>query len=392
METGLSTTGAFMRKLPAIPTILSASLGILIGLSPNIFSIDPIRITVFLMFSLALGLPVIWVSVIYPIPDFLYKSWMNRNAILIEQAYQLRYLLLVSLGFCCGILIFSFELALVFSLVFGIHFYSTSLIFRTIGIESLPYRTGKKGNRFRSLAKETGAVVLPIGTIPTQLRTVVAALFNTGIVLVAGVSESHRFYILFLLFLISVVVYVKKNALVFFVQNHAFFEEYFVPSKQSEQPKLLEKEALYWVPALHKTNVRFLLSMHQRRSTFSRFILLFFFVILIFVMTKFATVWLHVSFLCLFVIWIIESLLLLHSSFGTFSFWMLPQSFIKLLAVHFFAQIRWYPLLLVSIWLILPAQPFLSWLIIGTCVVLLQLVLSSVAVAITFKTKRKNYG
>lgn len=364
----------------------------IISFLPTLNSADVSIWLVKIGFVSGLLLPILWVNLIYPISSFPIKFFLKPKDILVEIVFGVRSLLSLHIGIIVGFLFSDFQFALKFALISLSQFGMTLFIFQKIGSVAILWRTGKKGNRMRSLAKETGAVVIPIGSVPIQVKTIASAIFNSILVLVFIQSFDEIYGIFTLIAIILIYNGITHLKPIDFIENHAFFDEYFIPSKQSDFQKPVQNEALYWIPKKWKTDIRFLLTMHYRRQSISRLIVLF--AIIYFLTALIPSLFaFRIYFLILTLIfWIIESFILFHNSLGSNTYWSFGWTFSSMFPIHFFTLIRWAPILTLLIFIESSDKELIHFLFLFSQVILIQGILSSLAVSFQLKLKKQLYG
>jgi len=342
-------------------------------------------------FSFAILLPLIWIHTSFPINFFYHKTIVQTKHIFTEYILANRY---VFLFFTPFIFLFYNSFILFISLIVSyiFHFISTALWFNNTGSNSIPWRTGKKGNSVRSLALETGSVALPIGSIPSQVRTLGSVLTNASFVYLSiFIHEDYLFFILLFTIILGIVLSRFTNAS-HFVGNHAFFDEYFKPDTISSVPKPIQFESLYWIPKSFRSDARFILTQHIRSQSISRIHLgshiIFWFLVLI------NPSWFNhqIALFLLGLLLAIESFSLFNQSIATYYSNFLVKSFSKKYLTHLFCMLRWTPAYLIAFTYSFSFSTWISW-VIGTLIIVnFQSILSFISVLILKQFSSKVYG
>jgi len=341
-----------------------------------------------LSFSFAILLPLIWIHTTFPINFFYHKTLTQSKHILAEYFIANRYVFLIFLPFVSLFLNSLFlAVSLLANLVF--HFISTALWFNNTGSNSIPWRTGKKGNSVRSLALETGSVALPIGSIPSQVRTLGAVLTNASFVyLTVFIPENYLLSILLFPLFLGIILF-RITKISHFVGNHAFFDEYFKPDSISSVPKPIQFESLYWIPKSFRTDARFILTQHIRSQSISRIHLAFHILFWFFVIINPDWFNTYIGLFLLGLLLTIESFSLLKQSISNYYSNFLVKSFSNIYLTHLYCMSRWIPAYFIAIAYSFSFSSIIFWVIGMLILLVLQSVLSLFSV-LTLKQISKN--
>lgn len=247
---------------------------------------NSISIQLGLAYLIALGLPIAWIHVTFPIPFLHFWHFEKRNSFLGYVSLRWGSFIILCVAFL--ILLFS-PISIKPALFWGssLSFLLCGLFFYSIGQESLDWRTGKKGNKIRALAKETGSIMAPLGSFPSLIRTVLVTVLNVYLITFLFKQSdfyAHLFGFLFSLGTIGILIFrVKLSGI---LSDNAFFDEYFLIKESQETQKSIPIESLFWVPKSLKTDVRFILTQHVRFNSIGRIQLFAHVLFVLFVLAK----------------------------------------------------------------------------------------------------------
>jgi len=351
---------------------------------------NPISLFAGLSFLYAILLPLLWIHTNFPITFISHKTFAKKRHLIGEYIIANRYVFLLFLPF---ILLFLHSFTLMFSILinYSFHFISTALWFNNTGSISIPWRTGKKGNSVRRLALETGSVAVPIGSIPSQIRTIGSVITNASFVYLSVlVLDNYLISILVISLILGIVLY-RHIKISYFIGNHAYFDEYFKPDSITSVPKPIQVESLYWIPKSIKTDARFILTQHIRSQSISRIHLgshlLFWFLVLI------NPSWFDKQFGVLFlgIVLIAESLSLIKKSIIKFYSIFLVKSFFKIFSTHLFCMTRWMPAYLILIAYSFSFSSWIFWIVGILILVLTQIILSFISALLLKQFSTVNY-
>lgn len=364
-----------------ISFFLAASIQFILFYFDDLFHHEEFMIA--FSFVTGLSLPIAWLYLIFPDSILYYRKVDNTYKTIQTVFYSIKYIFsyLILSGFIYGILDkFNFTHLSIYLLQLVI----TYVFFIGIGERSQAYRTGKKGNSARNLAKETGSISVPIGAIPSLYATLLSVITNVVIALtfLTGFKSTYL-YISSGLILISIfhLITFRGNLLKTFYADHGFFSEYFSVSGKKLIIPLREYHSLYWIPTNLRTDLRFLMTEMQRTSSTASIILLLAVILVILEVTQLFRAE-HILSLILFTI-LVEGIQFsskfLHKRNSIFQF-----NIVTHLKYHFFFSIRWLPLVIGMIWLLYDI-PIIEILLVSSLSILLLILFESIISLIIFK-------
>lgn len=339
-----------------------------------------------LAYLIALSLPIVWIHIIFPIPFLHFWHFEKRNSFsgYLIQRWGFFFVL-------CGVF-----LGLLFSpiLIKPALFWGSSLslllsglFFYAIGQESLDWRTGKKGNKIRAMAKETGSIMAPIGSFPSLIRTVLVTVLNVYLVTFLFKQSdffAHLFGFIFSVSAIGIISYrVKLSGI---LSDNAFFDEYFLIKEGQQTQKSIPIESLFWIPQNLKTDVRFILTQHVRFNSIGRIQLFSHVLFMLFVLSK--PTWFNAE----IGLFILGFLLFVEAFYLTDSRIKLPsRSFSNhiwsLFQFYFLILIRW--ILIFSFSIFITKIEFLPAFLVLMVFILITTLITSF---LTFKKQTIQYG
>jgi hypothetical protein len=372
----------------------SLTILIILGISTGFISFSDMEFQVAYLFISGLLWSILWVHLQFPVPHLHYWSFHNKISFLQYTAKPLLPYLILSIALALYLLLRG-TLLVAFIGIPPLLIVLNALIFMGIGEQSLAWRTGKRGNTIRKLAKETGAVSSPLGSIPGLLRTLLSAISSVLVVLLL-LHKSWTFWLGFYLMIIvgfTLVFFMNSDKTGIktiyrtkFISDNAFFDEYFLVQDSLEALKPVPIDSLFWIPKSMRSNIRFLLTQHLRINAISRFY--FTLNILTWILLLIDVQWLTPSILITTLAFglLIEMSLFFSKSMGAVGLHQ-RNSLFQLFMIHFFSMIRWLPLSSISLYFITS----LHWQVLLGCFVFISM--NSLIQAYIFQIKiRSIYG
>lgn len=142
------------------------------------------------------------------------------------------------------------------------------------GYYSQDFKTGKRGDNIRKFAKETGQMMMPMGSIPTLAITLFTALVGFVSINYLCMDELTGWISLALPYFFSLGYWIAIYSRVtpFSLQNEAYFTEFlswFDPKNNSTRTT----ESLYWLPVGLREAGKTYLILSDRASTLNKWYL-----------------------------------------------------------------------------------------------------------------------
>ncbi len=380
-------------KLAFIKGLILSLLSLLLLNSPwNTFSDAEFQLG--FLFISGLAWSILWVHLLFPVP-FLHYWHLHQRSALIKYLVKplLPYLIIYAvLAVFFGV---KGSLLSVFLGLSPLLLLLNALVFLGIGNQSQAWRTGKRGNAVRKLAKETGSISAPLGSIPGLMRTLISAI-SSVLLTVVLLSKSVFFWLGFYLILLVGLLFifnrndeksgVKTIFRSLFLSDNAFFDEYFLVQDTVDALKPVPRESLFWVPSHLKTSVRFILTQHFRIRSTSRILLsvhlLSWFLLLI------EPQWLTQQLILsgLIISLVIEMHVFFSEPMGAVGLHQLNDK-LQWFNLHFFSMVRWLPLNSLTLYFLT------GWIWESILITLVFIGLNSVIQAIIqYQTTKSNYG
>ncbi len=254
-------------------------------------------------------------------------------------------------------------LIFVYGTVFSIGTGLTAMYhYSTIGRKSQEWQEGKKGEKMMSSMKQVGAIPsVPPGSFPSLLTTTsLTTICMLAVVGGAYIGQISGLPVIELLPAVLLLAYsggkfISKTAIfdAHFYQTNAFYSELFLnPRAVAEGRAPLAYESLYWVPARWKTGAWFSLLQLDRKQPMGRLLIVAHLVLWLLFYSGLSDTVIFVFILLMIIGKCMALYRLISKPFAPllFQYKMLPPA--DWIVVRFFVNLRWIPLLALSLWLV----------------------------------------
>ncbi|TNE70966.1 hypothetical protein EP331_10950 [bacterium] len=310
------------------------------------------------LFVIGLSLPTMWVYLFFPVSNFHYWHLYTPSKIIFYLLFRVRFFLFFWV-ICVLICTWVSHLLPAFLIVPPALFVLNSIAFWGVGHQSLLWRTGKRGNKIRAFAKETGQLSSPMGSIPTLVRTIISSFFSILIITQSLslnlIQVMNLLVILFSICGLGLFLLTKSSLkarfIPTFVSDNAFYDEYFLVQDSIQSMKPVPAESLFWIPAFMRTRIRYLLTQHLRIRSTSRIYLGI--SIIVWILALISPDWFDADIALGFILLslLFEFHLFFDETMGSFGLHQKNQ-FTETLITHFLIAIRWLPVTAISLFLL----------------------------------------